>query len=158
MKLNAKQKKILLISVPAVLVIAIVTMALAGVFGGNSQAAPFFERPFIKSSQTATTPATLSELLNVAEPSLDILLAEDKLQAELLAATNLTDVVNSRLSLSGLRTLQDAADALTKEREEQAALFAETPSASSYYVRLAQASAADSLPALRETDGPAADS
>ena len=85
-------------------------MALAGVFTGQQGKSDIpLERPFIKTSQINAAPASMSDFLYAADPSLDILLNEDKLADELLAAGKLTDVVNSRLSLSRLRSLRGEA-------------------------------------------------
>jgi len=149
MKLTAKQRKLLMIGVPAVLILALVIMALAGVFAGpKGQAEITFERPFLKTSQVNKTPQTLAELLNTTQPSLDFLLQESRLRDELLTAGQLTEVVNSRLSLSGLRTLREDAGKLMAEREEQAALWAESAGTGSPYIQLAAASS-DNLPVLK---------
>ncbi|HAL74504.1 MAG TPA: hypothetical protein DCM45_05350 [Clostridiales bacterium] len=148
MKLTAKQRKLLFIGVPAVLILALVIMALAGVFAGlRDQSTITFERPFIKTSHTDKTPQTLAELLNTAQPSLDVLLQENRLQKELLAANQLTDAVNSRLSLYGLRTLRDEAIKLIADREVQADLWSDPTGTGSSYIQLAAASA-DNLPGL----------
>lgn len=143
-------RKLFIIGVPAVLIVSLVLMALAGVFTrAGSKTEITFERPFLKTSQAAKTPQTLSELLNSTEPSLDILLRDSRLSADLLAADTLTDVVNSRLSLFGLRTLRNDAAALLTEREEQSVLWAGAAGVGSTYIQLAQASTSDTLPVLK---------
>lgn len=146
-----KKKQILLIGIPAVVIIALLVMLLSGVFRGNPSASDSvrYERPFIKTSQAVQAPASLSELLNVARPSLAYLLADEKLSSQLLGAESLTEIVDSRLSLHNLRQLRDDAAQLIKEQAAQASLSGSPATASSSYVQPVAAANAGNLAAIK---------
>lgn len=146
---GVKRKPVLSIAIATSAIAAIVLAVLAatGILGGGDR---LTKRPYIWSSDRFKTPHTLSEYLNTENVSLELLLDNETFTAQLLEADTLTDIVDSRLSLSNLRILQKQASNMIES--DHAALRAGISPGRAAQFRADAASAAPMLSVGMEGD------
>lgn len=109
--------------IPSLLVTCLVLgMIVTGILWGSGAFAPvpaftyLPDREYILAPDTPSEPKTLKELLHSDTPDADILLKNPSIARELAQAEKLTDIVDSRLALNNLRTLdQQLAELLNDE-------------------------------------------
>lgn len=98
---------------------AIVTMGIlwaCGVFSGETYTY-LPNRTYIL-AETPSEPQTLDELLHSDAPSVETLLKNPQIAEELLSAENITDIVDSRMALNNLRSLDRQLDELLAQERE----------------------------------------
>ena len=114
--MRTRTKIVALVVSFAVLVGATVpALYFTGVIGAGLYRMPTkgYSRPTVAVPAELPVPATLSELLARSTVTVDALLSNPAVEQELMDAKILTDVVDSRLALRNLRSLQTDAQALS---------------------------------------------
>ena len=106
--------RILLITIPVLVVVVGGILWAAGVFR-VSRFSYFPDREYVLAPVEKHEPKTLKELLHSDLPSVDTLLKNPEIAQELLQAENLTDIVDSRLALNNLRSLDEQLNERLKE-------------------------------------------
>jgi hypothetical protein len=88
-----------------------------GVIGAGLYRMPTrgYSRPTVPMPESLPAPATLAELLGRDTATVDEVLGDPGIEAELLASQKLTDIVDSRLALRNLRNLQKSARELAAQ-------------------------------------------
>ena len=155
-----------LVSFFALLVTAGGIMWVGGVFASKEQDENFTylpDRAYILAEQEPSEPETLEELLHTGEPDVDTMLRKPAIAQELIQAQVLTDVVDSRLALNNLRSLdQQLTDRLAEVPESIEVLdLAELRShagiaLSGYIPRQKNPAMLSSLPILQTQNSPEA--
>ncbi len=107
----------ILITVPGAALVTAGILWACGVFEAKETFAYLPDREYILAPSESREPQTLEELLHVtvSEPELDTILRNPAIMEELLKAEKLTDVVDSRIALYNLQSL----DRQLSERIEQ---------------------------------------
>ena len=106
----------LLITIPALVIAVGGILWACGVFSGSSSTY-LPHREYILTPAEKPEPQTLEELLHSDFPSVDTLLKNPGVAQELILAENMTDIVDSRLALNNLRSLDEQ---LKQRLEEEA--------------------------------------
>jgi len=109
--------RLLLIMIPALMLVAGGALWAFGVF--STEAFSYLpERTYVLAPNNANSPETLQELLYSFDPSVDAFLKNPPIAEELLQTKSLTDIVDSRLALNNLRSLDSQLSARLLELEE----------------------------------------
>ncbi|HWR19946.1 MAG TPA: hypothetical protein VN608_10015 [Clostridia bacterium] len=116
-QLRNRAARLIVMILPALLLIAGGVLWAFGVFStGAFSYLP--ERTYVLAPSDANSPETLEELLLCQDPSVDTFLKNPSIAQELLHAKSLTDIVDSRLALNNLRSIDAQLSARLKELEE----------------------------------------
>lgn len=108
----------LLVTVPALLIVTAVLLWGCGVFEERFSYLP--DRAYLLAETDPQEPQTLEELLQSDAPSVDTLLRNPSIAEELLSAQTLTDIVDSRLALNNLRSLDEQLSGWLEQGSEPA--------------------------------------
>jgi len=116
MQLTTHTVRSVIIAISILVIAAGGILWAGGVFSGN-RFTYLPDREYIPAPADKPEPQTLGELLHSDLPSIDTLLKNPDIAQELMQAEKLTDIVDSRLALNNLRSL----DEQLKERLEEEA-------------------------------------